>query len=160
MTSIHKPSFDQISIAYANYILSYHKFISDVQNIIEELAIENLEDNNFKAFRKIFRTYEVLQVNNVINIIIERDDVAFDRVGDQINLISKSKISSKKRKEIEKNINLQVGKLASKHKKFIDQIGNILSNKRINNWRTRKFMQKHENRVDKTLKTINLQFEK
>lgn len=160
LTSIHKPSFDQISIAYANYILSYHKFISDVQNIIEELAIENLENNNFKAFRKIFRTYEVLQANNVINIIIERDDVAFERVGDQINLISKSKISSKKRKEIEKNINSQVGKLASKHKKFIDQIGNILSDKRLNKWRTRKFMQKHENRVDKTLKTINLQFEK
>ena len=38
LTAISNPSFQQICIAYANYILSYHRFIKDVEPIIKTLA--------------------------------------------------------------------------------------------------------------------------
>lgn len=160
LTSIHKPSFDQISIAYANYILSYHKFIKDVQEIVKQLAIEKLENRKFKEFRKIFRTYEVIQANNVVNILIERSDVSIKAEGDQLSLISRGELSSKKRKEITKIINKSMNKLAINHMNFIKEIDGLVEQKTLQNWWTKRFLNKHEKRVTRQLKSIDLKFGK
>ncbi|TXD83113.1 hypothetical protein ESY86_11530 [Subsaximicrobium wynnwilliamsii] len=159
LTSIHKPSFEQISIAYANYILSYHKFIQDVQEILKELAIEKLEDKNFNEFRKIFRLYENIQANNIINILIERDDVIVRVEGKSIHLESNSKISTKKRKEIRKQINVGIQDLRKKHLLFIKEVNNVIDAGPSWAWRTKSFLKKHEKRVSKKLKSIDLKFE-
>lgn len=159
LTSIHKPSFEQISIAYANYILSYHKFIQDVQEILKELAIEKLEDKSFNEFRKIFRLYENIQANNLINILIERDDVIVRIEGKSLLLESKSKISTKKRKEIRKQINVGIQDLGKRHLLFIEEVNDVMSAGPAWTWRTRSFLKKHEKRVSKKLKSIDLKFE-
>lgn len=160
LTSIHKPSFEQISIAYANYILSYHKFIQDVQEILKELAIEKLEDQNFYEFRKIFRLYENIQADNLINILIERDDVIVRFQGKQLYLQSNSKISTKKRKEIKKQINNGVQDLTKKHYLFMKEVNEAVNLKSFFlAWRTKSFLKKHEKRVSKKLKSIELKFE-
>ena len=160
LTSIHKPSFEQISIAYANYILSYHKFVLDVQEILKELAIEKLEDKRFKEFRKIFKLYENIQANNLINILIERDDVIIRVNGSSLFLESNSKISSKKKKEIRKTVKSGVRQLGQKHRMFMKDINIVMENSPKWSWRTKAFLKKHEERVSKKLKSIDLKFEK
>lgn len=160
LASIHKPSFEQISIAYANYILSYHKFIKDVQEILKNLAIEKLEDESFKDFRKIFRLYENIQANNLINILIERDDVIPRIQGKSLFLESNSKISPKKRKEIRKAIQSRIRDLGNKHILFMKQINDVMKTKPFWVWRTKSFLRRHENRISKKLKSIELKFEK
>lgn len=159
LTSIHKPSFEQISIAYANYILSYHEFIKDVQEILKELAVEKLEDNKFKEFRKIFKLYEDIQANNLINILIERDDVIVNFENESLRLESKAKISTKKRKEIRKQINVGIRDLLKKHRVFIIEINRVTENLPFWAWKTKSFLNKHEERVTKRLKAIDLKFE-
>ncbi|WP_026810946.1 RelA/SpoT domain-containing protein [Arenibacter latericius] len=160
LTSIDKPSFEQISIAYANYILSYHKFIRDVQEILKELAIEKLEDKSFKEFRKIFRLYEDIQANNIINILIERDDVIVNIEGKSLRLESNSKISTKKRKEIRKQINTGILDLATRHKTFMAEIKGVYKTLPLWAWKTKSFLNRHERRVSKRLKSIELKFDK
>lgn len=159
LTSIHKPSFEQISIAYANYILSYHKFILDVQQILKTLAIEKLEDKKFNEFRKIFRLYENIQANNLINILIERDDVIVNFENKSLRLESKSKISSKKRKEIRSQINAGIRDLGKRHILFMEEINSVIKVTPNWAWRTKSFLKKHEKRVSKKLKSIDLKFE-
>ena len=159
LTSIHKPSFEQISIAYANYILSYHKFILDVQEILKTLAIEKLEDEKFSEFRKIFRLYENIQANNLINIMIERDDVVVRIEGKSLYLDSKSKINTKKQKEIRKQINAGIRDLAKKHIEFMKEVNDVMREGASWAWRTKSFLKKHEKRVSKKLKSIDLKFE-
>ncbi|WP_417860365.1 RelA/SpoT domain-containing protein [Winogradskyella sediminis] len=160
LTSINKPSFEQISIAYANYILSYHKFIKDVQEILKELAVEKLENHNFKEFRKIFRLYEDIQANNIINILIERDDVTVKIEGELLRLESQSKISTKKRKEIKKQINAGIRGLINKHVYFMNEVNGVSKTLPIWALQTKSFLNKHEKRVDKRLKSIELKFDK
>lgn len=160
LTSIHKPSFEQISIAYANYILSYHRFIKDVQEILKILAVEKLEDRRFSEFRKIFKLYENIQANNLINIMIERDDVIVNFEGESLRLESKSKISTKKRKEIRKQINAGIQGLVKKHRSFMAEINDNTKTLPLWAWRTRSFLKKHEKRVTKKLKAIDLKFDK
>ncbi len=159
LTSIHKPSFEQISIAYANYILSYHTFIKDVQEILKTLALEKLEQKKFKEFRKIFRLYENIQANNLINILIERDDVIMRVKGKTLFLDSNSKISSKKKKEIRKTIQVGINQLGRKHFSFMQDINKAMDKSPFWTWRTNYFLNKHEKRLKKRLKSIDLKFE-
>lgn len=159
LTSIHKPSFEQISIAYANYILSYHKFIKDVQEILKTLAIEKLEDMKFKEFRKIFRLYENIQANNLVNILIERDDVVVRFENKSLYLKSNSKISTKKQKEIKKKINTGIRDLGRKHVEFMKEINSVTKSLPKWMWRTKFFLKRHEKRVNRKLKSIDLKFE-
>lgn len=160
LTSIPKATFEQISVAYANYILSYHKFIKDVQEILKALALEKLEKRNFREFRKIFRLYENIQANNLINILIERDDVIVRIEEKALYLASNSKISSKKRKEIRKKIKAGMRQLGQKHRLFMNDINETMNNTPKWTWRTKSFLKKHEDRVSKRLKSIELKFEK
>ncbi|CAM1361288.1 conserved protein of unknown function [Tenacibaculum soleae] len=160
LTSIDKPTFEQISIAYANYILSYHKFIKDVQEILKILAIEKLEDKKFSEFRKIFKLYENIQVNNIINILIERDDIIVNIEGKSLLLESKSKISTKKRKEIKKQINTGIRALVKSHTSFMIEIYEVTKTLPFWTWSTKSFLNKHEKRVSRKLKSIDLQFNK
>lgn len=159
LTSIHKPSFEQISIAYANYILSYHKFIKDVQEILKTLAIEKLEDKKFQEFRRIFRIYEDIQANNLINILIERDDIVLKVEGETLLLKSNLKLSTKKRKEIRKTVELGIRQLSNKHQLFMKDILKVMNNSPFYTWRTNSFLKKHKKRLNKRLKAIDLKFE-
>ncbi|WP_324720511.1 RelA/SpoT domain-containing protein [Salinimicrobium sp. HB62] len=159
LTSVHKPSFEQISIAYANYILSYHRFIKDVQEIIKVLALEKLEERKFKEFRKIFRLYENIQANNIINILIERDDIIIRFEGKALSLESNSKISSKKKKEIRKTVETGIRQMGRNHRQFMEDIKETMSNGSKWNWRTKAFLKKHEDRVTKRLKSVDLKFD-
>lgn len=103
LTSI-KPNFKQISIAYANYILSYHTFISDIRPILQELAVVALKDKKIKKFETIFKTYEDLLANLIIDVLADSADLFFNRLERNKIIIERSnKMNKVQEKEIMKN---------------------------------------------------------
>ncbi|TYP75261.1 RelA/SpoT domain-containing protein [Aquimarina intermedia] len=159
LTAIHKPSFEQISIAYANYILSYHNFMNDIEAIIKELAIEALEINNKSRFRKIFRTYEELQANAIFQIFTSAEEIFVNQSNnDKLILSSNRKISTRKQKALRKEIESELKKKGKSHREFMKDIFEIQGNKSIFNLRNRKFLRKHSRRVKKRLKALTVEF--
>tara|TARA_R100001369_G_scaffold14782_2_gene29503 strand:- start:4654 stop:5991 length:1338 start_codon:yes stop_codon:yes gene_type:complete len=159
LTAIHKPSFDQISIAYANYILSYHTFMDDIEAIIKELAVESLEINKKHRFRKIFRTYEELQANSIFQIFTSAEEIFVNQSdNDKLVLSSNKRLSTKKQKELRKQIKSEITKKGIAHREFMNEIKEAQGEKSIWNIRNRKFLKKHSKRVKKRLKALTVEF--
>lgn len=159
LTAIHKPSFEQISIAYANYILSYHKFMDDIEAIIKELALEALEINKKSRFRKIFRTYEELQANTIFQIFTGAEEIFASQSEDnKLVLSSPKKISTKKQKELRNQIQKELKTKGVAHRAFMNEIFETLGEKSIWNYRSRKFLKKHSKRIKKRLKDLTVEF--
>jgi ppGpp synthetase/RelA/SpoT-type nucleotidyltranferase len=159
LTAIHKPTFDQISIAYANYILSYHKFMEDVESILKELALESIEMNNERRFRKIFRIYEELQANTILQIFMEVEGILVDTPENKkIVLSTQKRISTKKKKDLKDKVNAELKRKGRAHRGFMDKIIQIQGKKSIWNLRNRKFLKKHSKRVKKRLKDLTIRF--
>lgn len=159
LTAIHKPTLDQISIAYANYILSYHKFMEDVESIIKELALESLELNKNRRFRKIFRIYEELQANTILQIFTEVEDVFVNNPENKrIILSSQKKISTKKQKSLRAKVNAELKRKGRSHRDFMSELIKIQGKKSLWNLRNRKFLKRHSKRVKKRLKSLTIEF--
>lgn len=159
LTAIHKPSFDQISIAYANYILSYHNFMDDIEAIIKELAIEALEVHKKSRFRKIFKTYEELQANAIFQIFTSAEEIFVNQSNhNKLILSSSKKISTKKQKALRKQIESELNKKGKSHREFMQAIFKVQGTKSIWNLRNRKFLKKHSKRVKKRLQALTVEF--
>lgn len=159
LTAIHKPSFEQISIAYANYILSYHKFMYDIEAILKELALEALETKKTFKFRKIFKTYEELQANTIFQIFTGSEEVFVKaRDGKRLILSSPNRLSSKKQHRLRKQIESELKNRGQSHRKFMEEIEDIEGEKSIWNLRNRRFLKKHSKRVKKRLKALTIEF--
>lgn len=159
LTAIYKPSFDQISIAYANYILSYHKFMEDIEAIIKELALEALEINNRTRFRKIFKTYEELQANSIFQIFTMADEIFVNRSDkNKLILYSKKSLSTKKKKELKSQFERELKFRSNAHKEFIKEINQLVNRKSIWHYKNRRFLKKHSKRVIKILKALSVEF--
>jgi len=159
LTAIHKPSFELISIAYANYILSYHIFMKDIEAIIKELALEALENGKSFRFRKIFKTYEELQANAIFQIFTGAEEIFVEkRANDKLVLSSNRRISTKKQKELRKQVDNELKKMTLSHRNFMIEIKNILGEKSLWNWMNFKFLKKHSKRLKKRLKDLTIEF--
>ncbi|MGO3812662.1 hypothetical protein [Mesonia sp.] len=159
LTAIHKPSFDQISIAYANYILSYHKFMDDIEAILKELALEALENKNRSRFRKIFKTYEELQANAIFQIFTSAEEIFVNKSNEgKLVLSSNKRISTRKQKELRKQIENKIDQKSSSHMIFMKEIHNLEIKKSIWNLVNRKFLKKHSKRVKKRLEALSVEF--
>lgn len=159
LTAIQKPSFEQISIAYANYILSYHKFISDIEPIIKELASEALDMKKYFRFRKIFKTYEKLQANAILDIFTNAEGIIIKKITSQrFELSSPSKISSKKRKELKRSLDKEIKERSLSHRQFMEIILEQIETKSYSKLLYRRFLNKHSKRVKKHLKNLTIEF--
>lgn len=152
LTSIRKPNFRQISIAYANYILSYHTFIDDIKPIIQELAKEAIEDNEYWKFRKIFKTYEELQAGLILNFLAESTDLFYNKVPRAKNILRRGrKMSKLQEKKIRKEVLTQLGKDGKAHKEFMEELELYLPKNLLNRFLFKIFLKKHNNRLKKLL---------
>lgn len=159
LTAIHKPSFEQISIAYANYILSYHKFMEDIEAILKELALEALEKGRKSKFRRIFRTYEELEANSIFQIFTGAEEIFVNQSeNDKLILSSSKRISTKKQKELRKRVENELKRKTISHRKFMREIKEIQGDKSIWNFINRKFLRKHSNRLKKRLQLLTVEF--
>ena len=159
LTSIQKPSFEQISIAYANYILSYHKFISDIEPIIKELALEAIEMKKFFRFRKIFKTYEKLQANAILDIFTSAEGIIVKKIDStRLEFTSPKKISTKKRKELRRSLDNELKGRSISHRRFMKDIFKQIEDKKSSSFVYKRFLKRHSKRVKKHLKNLTIEF--
>ena len=160
LTAISKPSFQQICVAYANYILSYHTFIRDVEPIIKTLAKRALEDKKIRVFKKIFKTYEELQTNLILDILFENIEL-FTVDFKEGNLIIKSMraLTRSKEKLIRKRFSDSVKQRVDKHQEFMADVQELTPKNLISKIDFQIFMKKQDSRIDKLMKNQRIIFE-
>jgi hypothetical protein len=160
LTSIKKPNFKQISVAYANYILSYHTFTSDIRPIIQELAREALEDKKIFKFKKIFKTYEDLLANLILDVIAESADLFLNRLEKNKVIIGRTnKMNKLQEKEIIKKINLKVMEHQKSHKNFIEELELYIPSDFFRKRIIENFLKRHNERIGKIMLSKQVEFE-
>ncbi|WP_372744146.1 hypothetical protein [Lutibacter sp.] len=160
LTAISKPSFQQICIAYANYILSYHTFINDVEPIIKNLAIRALEEHNINNFKKIFETYEELQANLILDIVFEGIELfSAKMVGPKIVLRASGNLTKSKEKLLIKRLNDKLRERAKKHKEFLNEVKLYIPKNFIKQYRCNSFLKKHAKRMNRIVKKQQIIFD-
>lgn len=160
LTSIRKPNFRQISIAYANYILSYHTFMSDIRPIIQELAIVALEEKKINKFKKIFETYEDLLANLILDVIAESADLYFNRLERNKVIIGRTnKMNKVQEKEIMKKINVKIMEHQKSHSQFIEELESYIPNGFLKKRKVTLFLKKHNERIMNIMKSKEVKFE-
>ncbi len=71
LTHLPKPTYDDLSTAYSNYILTYHTFLDDFYEILENLIIESIETRKYFVFRKYWILYTDIVLNHIYNLLRE-----------------------------------------------------------------------------------------
>lgn len=160
LTSIKKPNFKQISVAYANYILSYHTFMSDIRPILQVLALEALEDRKLEKFEKIFKTYEHLLANLILEVIAESADLFFNKLERGKVIIGRTnKMNKVQEKEVQKKINLKVIEIQRSHEEFVQELELYIPSLFYQKWRVNKFLKKHNDRIRNIMLSKQVEFE-
>lgn len=160
LTSIKKPNFKQISVAYANYILSYHTFTNDIRPILQELAKDALENREIKKFEKIFKTYEDLLANLILEIIADSSDLFLNRLERNKIIIGRTnKMNKLQEREIMKKINLKVMEHQRSHQEFVEELELYIPNGFFDKRRVKKFLIKHNERIAKIMLSKQVEFE-
>lgn len=57
LTHLSHPTFEQISMAYSNYVLSMHDFIDEYRTLISSKIVESVRKKKYWLFRKQFKIY-------------------------------------------------------------------------------------------------------
>ena len=161
LTSIKKPNFRQISVAYANYILSYHTFMTDIRPIIQELAKEALEDKKLEKFEKIFKTYEDLLANLIIEVIAESADLFLNRLekGKVIISSTNNKMNKIQEREVMKKIELKLKEYQRSHIEFVQELELYIPTSFFKKRRVEKFLKKHNERITNIMISKEIKFE-
>lgn len=71
LTHLLSPNFNQINIAYSNYILTFHTFMTDSLKIIENLVMESLGKRKIFSFIKYFSLYNNIVLHHSLNLVEE-----------------------------------------------------------------------------------------
>lgn len=160
LTSIKKPNFRQISVAYANYILSYHTFMTDIRPIIQELAKEALEDKKLEKFEKIFKTYEDLLANLIIEVIAESADLFLNRLEKGKVIIGRTnKMNKIQEREVMKKIELKLKEYQRSHIEFVQELELYIPTSFFKKRRVEKFLKKHNERITNIMISKEIKFE-
>lgn len=89
LTHLPNPSYDHLSIAYSNYILTMHNFISNSASVFETLSLQAMEKKKYLKFLKYFNLYN--------KNIFFRYSTAIEEVNFTNNLYANSSIQNKKK---------------------------------------------------------------
>jgi len=109
LTYILKPTFEQISVAYSNYMLTMHSCIDDFSDLFESLVVNSLKANKNIDFIKYFGQFQDLSLNKHLNLIKEAT------YSENVNKNYLSKLDLRLSRKLEK-------KIRKKEKEWKDQI--------------------------------------
>lgn len=128
-----KPNYEQISIAYSNYILTFHSFLDDCYEIFERLIEKTLTDKKYLEFIKYFTLYNEIVYDHVKNLLSEVFEVF------QISTKNSKRNQNYKLKQKEKDwvqdINNQVKKRQDKQRRIqVSMRQNIPKNGTVGNY--------------------------
>lgn len=71
LTHLQKPNYQQISIAYSNYILTYHSFLEECMLMLESIIQEALSRRELRKYHKTFHLYNNLVLCHSKNLLAE-----------------------------------------------------------------------------------------
>lgn len=71
LTHIKQPDFEQISMAYSNYVLAMHAFFDDYRVLVSNKIINCVRDNEYLNFIKYFRIYTSNVKGHFCNLSME-----------------------------------------------------------------------------------------
>ncbi|WP_370176644.1 RelA/SpoT domain-containing protein [Leeuwenhoekiella palythoae] len=159
LTAISKPTFQQICIAYANYILSYHTFVRDVEPIIKNLAFRALEEKSIKKFKQIFKTYEELQANLLLDLIFDEMALLVAEQKDGKIIVETTRdLSKTKVASLTKRFNERIENRAKLHSEFIHEIELYIPTGFLREYRCKSFLSKHNKRLKGRLEKLQIEF--
>lgn len=116
LTHLPKPKYEQISIAYSNYILTFHSFLYDCYEIFENLIEIALIEKKYYLFFKNFTLYNEIVYNHIKNLVSEA--VELKQISNRkVNGSIKYKLKQKEQDWV-KDINNQVRKRQDKQKRL------------------------------------------
>lgn len=75
LTHILRPTFDKISLAYSNYMLSMHAFIAEYRHLIENNIIDSIQENDFFEMVRYYKIYRRNTKSHYNNLIREASKV-------------------------------------------------------------------------------------
>lgn len=126
LTHLISPNFNQINIAYSNYILTFHTFMDDSLKIIENLIIESLKKRKIFSFWNFFDLYNNIILNHIRNLL-EEMSIANDVTIDNFKKHNHGKRRKNKKPRISKawmsDIEKQITKSRNRKNKFSKSIG-------------------------------------
>ncbi len=108
------PCYNQMSIAYSNYILTFHSFLEECFQILESLIVASLRDRNFRLFKRNFNWYNSLVFIHLKNLNTEIIEI------NKYDLSNPSAKNIKKRKEWSNDIQKQIRQINYRSKKLRD----------------------------------------
>jgi len=71
LTHLPSPNYNQISIAYSNYVLTFHSFFDDCYEMFESLLTESLKKRKYFDFIKYYELYTSMVYNHIYNLVKE-----------------------------------------------------------------------------------------
>lgn len=120
LTHLPNPNYEQISIAYSNYILTFHSFLDDSYEIFERLIEKALVDKKILEFNKYFSFYNEIVYIHISNLIYEITEIhKISKIF--IKKIRNEKLNNKEKDWI-KDIDYQLEKRENKQKSIINSI--------------------------------------
>ncbi len=117
LTHFVRPTYKKISIAYSNYVLTYHQFMDDCFKLLESLILNTIRNKMYIKFRKYYFYYLYISAQHIINLRSEYKE-----------FISNSDKETKANKEWYGDIIEQVKKREDKNKELIDKMNKELIN--------------------------------
>lgn len=159
LTHLTKPNYEQISIAYSNYILTFHSFLDDSYEIFERLIEKTLIDKKYFEFIKYFTLYNEIVYNHVKNLMSEVFEVF--QISKKNSTNSQNYKLKQKEKDWVQDIKNQVKKRQDKQKRIqVSMRQNIPKNGTIGNYIftfiTRRIAKKYSNRIKKIVDKMTL----
>lgn len=106
LTHLQQPSYELVSIAYSNYILTFHSFLFESLEILRSLIVESLYNRKYRSFISHYNLYHRLILSHSLNLVSEiREAHSYS-----IESKQESKHDKKKEKEWIKHITTQIEK--------------------------------------------------
>ena len=119
LTHMQKPSYNQISIAYSNYILTSHAFLAESLLLLESLIVEAIKRNKYLLFYKNLKLHQDLVFTNTKDLMEEISDAEIHVEGILTN--------SAKRKNKENEWITDIKKQINSSNKNMQRVNNTIS---------------------------------
>jgi ppGpp synthetase/RelA/SpoT-type nucleotidyltranferase len=127
LTHLPTPSYNQISIAYSNYILTFHSFLDEYFEILESLIVESIEKKKYYEYFNQYCLYNILVYRYIRNFLDELKEIQNYNVDTKIN---NQKKDTRKEKEWRNDMVKQLNKLNERSVK----LGNKYKKSMPNGW--------------------------
>lgn len=115
-----KPKYSQISLAYSNYILTYHSFIDDWFNILEHIIVDCLEKQRIWKAIRYYNLYTETSYNHMKNVVSEV--IETKRFGKKRSYLRRRQLSKKEHEWI-RDISEGLEKRRSQQIEFLRALG-------------------------------------